>query len=173
MRDCLLMVFANKQDLPGCEWFLLDLCLLSGSCVGVAWEGTAKGKAWSGRARCSAHAGLLGFLVREGGSQWDLWSRIRQDDSWISGERGICPPYVQPARWYEQRHDCHGWSDMACPSHNENDISRIETSLRLSCEAQKLTNSNVACGSHREAWSAQDEGTVVVCAPKVSFHSQF
>jgi hypothetical protein len=23
MRDCLLMVFANKQDLPGCEWFFL------------------------------------------------------------------------------------------------------------------------------------------------------
>jgi len=21
MRDCLLMVFANKQDLPGCEFF--------------------------------------------------------------------------------------------------------------------------------------------------------
>jgi len=25
MRDCLLMVFANKQDLPGCEFF--DHCL--------------------------------------------------------------------------------------------------------------------------------------------------
>jgi hypothetical protein len=23
MRDCLLMVFANKQDLPGCEYFIL------------------------------------------------------------------------------------------------------------------------------------------------------
>ena len=68
----------------------------------------------------------------------------------------------------ERWHDCHGWNDTACPSYDDDEISRTDTSLRPSCEAQKLTNSNVACGSHREAWSAQDEGTVVVCAPKVS-----
>lgn len=79
----------------------------------------------------------------------------------------------QAGNGLERWHDCHGWNYTACPSYDEDGISRTDALLRPSYEAQKLTNSDVACGSHREARSAQDEGTVVVCAPKVSYHSQF
>jgi len=56
MRDCLLMVFANKQDLPGCEWFLLDVCLSEWV---VCWSWPGRGETWPGWAGYSTHADLV------------------------------------------------------------------------------------------------------------------
>lgn len=43
-------------------------------------------------------------------------------------------------------------------------VDRIHQSISITA----LTRSDVTRRGYREAWSAQDEGTVVVCAPKVS-----
>ena len=74
MRDCLLMVFANKQDLPGCEWFLLDVCLSERV---VCWS-------WRGRGQRRVRLGLVEYDAPLMPACWDS-SFARADLSAASG----------------------------------------------------------------------------------------
>jgi len=127
MRDCLLMVFANKQDLPGCECFSFSMMLGGGSAI-------------------SRPSSAVRTRVYR-------WTKSPHLSSIHEGDGKV--PVCHRRRLTTIPHGV---------DYRQMSIASIHQSISITA----LTRSDVTRRGYREAWSAQDEGTVVVCAPKVS-----